>query len=679
MDSQLLRGTRQGKGGVRQQGGKRYVPQPKIDTVQLVAFFQAGRYGEVETMARSLLGKYPLSGFLWKALGAALQIQGKDALHALRQASTILTDDAEAHSNLAGALCDAGQPDAALKSSRRALMLKPGLADALCNQGIALLNLGRLDEAVASLQRALKTNPRHALALNNLGNALQGQKRLQEAADCYRQALAIMPHYAEAYNNLGKALYNLQLPQEALASYRRAVEIKPDFHEAWCNLAVVLQETGQFDAAIESFHCAIRIAPDRAEAHFNLGRVQRLLGRTAEAQVSCDKALAINPRLVEALVLSGEFCADNGDFDLAEAVYRRAIEIEPQAASAWAGIPRVRKMSRDDDLWLGTVQKLVEQDLVPREEAGLRYALGKYFDDVGEFGMAFTHYQRGNELDRQCRESYNAADEDEQTARIARTCRPEWFAGKRQGANASQRPVFIVGMPRSGTSLAEQILASHPMVYGAGELPFWQAAPARDALLKDGAAGDIAVSALAPDYLQLLDSINLDALRVIDKMPVNYRHVGLIHAAFPNARFIHMQRNPVDTCLSIYFQRFNVTHTYSNDLADLAHCYAAYRRLMAHWRAILPAHALLEVPYESLVDDQEGWSRKMVEFLDLRWDQRCLDFPHSTRMVTTLSNWQVRQKISKASVERWRHYAEHLGALMPLLELDGLSADQDYR
>jgi len=673
LDSQLLRGTRQGKVGVRQQGGKRQVPQPKIDTVQLVAFFQAGRYAEVENMARTQLARYPLSGFLWKALGAALQIQGKDALHALRQASIILTDDAEAHSNLAGALCDAGQADAALKSSRRALMLKPRLADALCNQGIALLNLGRLDEAVVSLQRALKTNPRHALAINNLGNALQGQKRLQEAVDCYRQALVIMPHYAEAYNNLGKALYNLQLPQDALVSYRRAVEIKPNFDEAWCNLAVVLQELGQFDAAIENFHRAISIEPDSAEAHFNLARVQRLLGRAAEAQASCTTALALNPRLVEALVLSGEFCADNGDFDFAEAAYRRAIAIDPHAASAWAGIPRVRKMSKDDGPWLDAVQKLVGQDMVPREEAGLRYALGKYFDDIGEFGLAFTHYQRGNELDRQCRSRYCAAEEDEQAARIERTCRPEWFADKRQGASASRRPVFIVGMPRSGTSLAEQILASHPMVYGAGELPFWQDAPAHEMLSMEGTADAAALSALACDYLELLDGLNPDALRIIDKMPVNYRQVGLIHAAFPNARFIHMRRNPVDTCLSIYFQRFNVTHTYANDLADLAHCYAAYHRLMAHWRAVLPPGALLEVPYEGLVGDQEGWSRKMVEFLGLPWDQRCLDFPHSTRMVTTLSNWQVRQKISKTSVERWRHYAEYLGVLMPLLELEDLS------
>ena len=232
---------------------------------------------------------------------------------------------------------------------------------------------------------------------------------------------------------------------------------------------------------------------------------------------------------------------------------------------------------------------------------------------------------------------------------------------------SSSLPVFVVGMPRSGTSLAEQILASHPAVFGAGELTFWNSVGASGAAVpRRGRGRRGGAHAAAEEYLRLLRTRSAQAHRIIDKMPANFLQLGLIHAALPGARIIHLQRDPIDTCLSIYFQDFSATLSYANDLGDLAHYYAEYLRLMQHWRSVLPGAAMLDVPYESLVEDPEAWSRKMLAFIGLPWDPRCLEFYRTERSVLTASKWQVRQRISTSSIGRWRHYQEHLGELRAL-------------
>jgi hypothetical protein len=237
----------------------------------------------------------------------------------------------------------------------------------------------------------------------------------------------------------------------------------------------------------------------------------------------------------------------------------------------------------------------------------------------------------------------------------------------RGSGNESARPVLVVGMPRSGTTLAEQILAAHPAVFGAGELLYWGSTAVRKAasqLIRGGAGKSL--RDLADDYLRLLAIRSPEALRVVDKLPNNFIRLALIHAALPNARIIHMRRDPIDTCLSIYFQDFHVTNTFANSLDDLSHYYLEYLRLMAHWRSILPAERLLEVPYEGLTQDQEEWSRRMVEFIDLPWDPACLEYHRSERAILTFSKWQARQKIHRRSVERWRHYEPFIGPLLGL-------------
>jgi hypothetical protein len=238
------------------------------------------------------------------------------------------------------------------------------------------------------------------------------------------------------------------------------------------------------------------------------------------------------------------------------------------------------------------------------------------------------------------------------------------------GASASELPVFIIGMPRSGTSLTEQILASHPEVFGAGEPRFWDSAfGAFTSTARQSNAGASAFSGMAGDYLAQVSASAGAARRVVDKMPANFLYAGLIHAVFPQAKFLHMQRHPFDTCLSIYFQNFSALHPYAADLDDLVHCYGQYVRITNHWRAVLPATTLLEIPYEALIEDQEYWSRRMLEFIGMPWNPQCLDFHQTQRVIITASRWQVRQRINAEAVGRWRNYEKYVAPLRPLLDL----------
>jgi hypothetical protein len=332
-------------------------------------------------------------------------------------------------------------------------------------------------------------------------------------------------------------------------------------------------------------------------------------------------------------------------------------------------------MTLADGAWLTAMLRLAAQGLPPQRELMLRFAIGKYCDDVGDHGQAFSNYQRANELAKRCGPAHERQSLSGTIDLIIRSYDGQWVNRQRAPVQRSDRPVFIVGMLRSGTTLAEQILASHPQVYGAGELSFWSE-NAAGALTKASLAdlspvrmSDAMIADLGIRYLQVLRELSPDAPRVIDKLPTNFLFLGLIHAALPQARIIHLRRHPIDTCLSIYFQHFEAANTYANDLEDLAHYYSEYWRLMKHWRAILPDDAILEVPYEGLVADLPTWARRMLEFIGLSWDARCLDFDRTARPVVTASKWQVRQKLFKSSVERWRHYEPFVAPLAPLLEL----------
>ena len=569
----------------------------------LVALVDQGKLSTAESEARSALLLEPHSGILWKILSVALMRQSKDALQALRRAAELLPRDAEALHNLGAALYERGQWNAALAYLQQALAIEPSNADALVDAANALRELGQAREAVPLYQRALSLSPRLVEAQNNLGNALMelGERseavdcyqralelkpgdvqivcnlanalrqlgRLDEAAALYRQALQLNPGYVEALNKLGDVLRDLGDRRGALPLYRQAVELQPAKAENLCNLGNVLFELRRVDEAIASFQQALRLRPDYAPAHLSLALALRQQRRPAEAEVSCRAALAINPDYVEALSFLGELHADRGQFVEAERLFERALGLDPNFSFALVNIATHRRMTSEDTPWRERAAALLAKPLALGHEIGLHYALGKYCDDLGEYDRAFDHYRKANELTKRYGVKYDRARLTQRIDQIIASSRSWLGAEGVRGASASEVPVLIIGMPRSGTSLAEQILASHPAVFGAGEVSFWNAAydTYRKAELEGKAPLEL-IPGLANDYLGHLTSLCGGARRVIDKMPANFMYVGLIHAAFRHARIIHMRRHPIDTCLSVYFQNFFNIGAYANDLED---------------------------------------------------------------------------------------------------------------
>jgi len=577
-------------------------------------------------------------------LGNAHLARGRfdEAMACYRLALKISPDDARTHVNLGNVLGHIGRMQESIASSRRAIALDPARCEAHNNLGLALAAVGQAEEAVASYRRALALNANYVDALNNLGNTLLDLGELREAAYVYDRAVRLDPQRARSHRNLGNALFHLRWLDEAAASYRRALAINPGEHAA----------------------------------HLALGMVLRLQGQAAEAEACCRAALALEPNSAEALAFLADLYADKGQFREAQESSQRAIEIDPDLPNAWAGIASHRKMTDADHAWLKGTQALVAKRLPLRHTISLYYALGKYFDDTRQYDEAFANYRQANELTKRYGLRYEAAAHTQRVNRIIAGFDAESVHRLQARSHSSDRPVFIVGMPRSGTSLTEQILASHPAVFGAGELTYWGRAftAFETAGLTSEAAADL-IPGFTAAYLDRLAALSNAALRVVDKMPENFLNAGLIHAAFPRARIIHMRRHPIDTCLSIYFQYLMInTHAYSNDFTDLAHYYGEYQRLMDHWRATIPAEALLEIPYEGLIEDQEGWSRRMVEFVGLPWDPQCLDFHKTERVVATNSNWQVRQKIHAASAGRFRNYEKYVEPLQRLMDNPSVDA-----
>ncbi len=663
-----------------------------------LSLLDAGQPGNALDRFRAALNLAPSHIPSYIAQGNTLKKLGRiaEAAESYRRALAIKPDMIEVWLTLASLLRNHGQPLPAIECYRRALQLRPDIASCHVGLGYALVDLGRLAEAAASLRRGLEINPRSAEIHNSLGHVLRALGQPLEALESCQRALQIDPGMAAAHSNLGNALSALGRLEEAEASYRRALELAPESPEIHTNLSKALLDMGRVEDSIASAGRALQLNPKLAEAHENLanalinvnfeqavshyrialeshpddaelnsklGIALRLLGRTAEAEASLRKAMERDPKYAPAIAALAEARADRGEFDQARALFEQALALDPELSDAWVGLSRLRKFSPDDASWLEQAERLAGRSKRPKEVIALRYAIGKYHDDTGDYEQAFSSYQRANQLAKRHAVPY---DREQMTRRIdaliARFSQP-LTAGDE--AIETSRAVLIVGMPRSGTSLAEQILASHPAVVGAGELSYWHLAAASAGPTPDRDT----IRRLGSDYERLLTDLAAGAQRVVDKMPTNFLELGLIVSALRGVRIIHMQRDPIDTCLSIYFQDFRATLAYANDLDDLAHFYREYHRLMSHWRQVLPPEVLLELPYEGLVEDQERWTRRMLDFIALPWDAHCLDFHQTQRSVVTASKWQVRQRINKSSMARWRRYESHIGSLLALSDL----------
>ncbi|MGA2343962.1 MAG: tetratricopeptide repeat protein, partial [Steroidobacteraceae bacterium] len=599
-----------------------------------------------------------------KALGRA-----RDSVPLYQRALGLNPRLPEAHNNLGNAFLELGRHGDAAACYRLALEIRPDDAQIHCNLGNAQRQLGLLDQALASTRRAMALDPSLSVAPNNLGLILAAQGRHEEATAGFRQALELNARYVEALNNLGNVLRDTGELREAASLYRRAIELDPARAETHCNLGNALLEARRIEEAVVSYHRAVAVDPRSALAHVSLATALRLQARWSDAESSCRAALALEPANAEALSLLGELRADQGRFSEAEELFRRAIAADSDFPFAFCSIAAHRRMSAADAAWLDGAQSLLAKRPPLRNAVNLHFALGKYFDDVERYDEAFAHYLQAHELAKRYGWKYDADKQARRVDRLISIFDAQFVRAAAARGSPSELPVFVIGMPRSGTSLAEQILASHPAVFGAGEVVFWDAAfSAKEAAGLEGEAGARGLSSMAGDYLEHIRTLSGGAVRVVDKNPANFLHAGLIQAALPDARIIHMRRHPLDTCLSIYFQNFFNMGAYANDLDDLADYYAQYLRITAHWRATLPPTRLLEVPYEGLIENQEGWTRRMLDFIGVPWNPRCLDFHETDRVVITASKWQVRQKIHGRSAGRFRNYERFLGPLRKLVE-----------
>jgi len=488
-----------------------------------------------------------------------------------------------------------------------------------------------------------------------------------EAVALYREYTAGRPKDAAGFNNFGATLTRLGRHEEARKELHMALRLDPTNVEALHNRGVLSLATPRFADAENHFRRAVALKPTDPAIRSHLGDAlagQRLLEK---ARIEYGKVLKTTPRFAAALAGLGTVERCSGRFAEAEQLYWRALGTDPDLVSAWTGLADSRRMTAADSKWFTGAEQAAANAKSAVDEANLRFAIGKGFDDIGQYAQAFDNYSRANALLKPLAPPYDERAHSRFVNDMIAVYTPDVIRSAEAGGSSSARPVFVVGMPRSGTSLIEQILASHPSVAGAGELEFWfDELRSDERRIRKELLPAEQRQKMAAGYLQVLKSRDSAAEYVVDKTPSNADSLGLIHSVFPAARIIHVRRDPIDTCLSCYFQNFALGLNFKFDLEDLAGYYRQHERLMAHWRKALPPGTLLEVPYEGLVADQETWTRRILAHLGLGWDVRCLKFNENPRPVVTASSWQVRQRMYNDSVKRWRNYSKFIE---PLLEL----------
>ena len=553
---------------------------------------------------------------------------------------------AEQHFQAGVAAAGRGAGDEAVASFQQAVALQPQLAAAQANLGMLLVTMRRHAEAEPALRAAAALLPRDAALRNALGVAQEALLRYADAEQTYRQTLELQPGLAEAHANLGNCLRRLGRLFEAEAHLVRATELKPEFAVAHFNLGVLLQDRGEPERAIAEYRQALAYRPDYIEALNNLGSSLRLQGFVDEARATFERILALRPTQIEA------HC------NLA------------QYKTYQAGDPHIEHL-------------LSQQHRLPAlpAEGQVRYwfTVGKMLEDVGRHDDSFAAYAAGNRAKHAMTPWDEGAHLALQRRIVASFTRERLARAPAVAPEAGPTPIFVLGMPRSGTSLLEQVLATLPHVHGAGEIT-WLAETLQEASEASGdpdfrfpetLAGypDAELQRIGRRYVERLRELAPNATHVVDKLPDNFMHIGLIHLMLPGARIVHSMRDPMDSCFSCFSRLFtgnNLGYTYS--LGAVARYWVSYHEIMQHWHAALPPGRVLDVAYETMVSDFENQARRLVDYLGLPWDERCLGFHDNRRIVRTASVAQVRKPIYRTSVARWKHYEKHLGELYDVVK-----------
>jgi tetratricopeptide (TPR) repeat protein len=645
----------------------------------------ARRFAESEAAYRKMIEIRPDLAEAHNNLGNALKDLGRleEAKAAYQQAVTLKPSLLPAHNNLGNIFKAQGQLEQATASYERALAQNPNLAELHGNLAVVLRDRGLLQRAAAHYERALALKPNYVEALYRLANLLREVGQLDRAAVLYRRALDLVPNFPDAHNNLGITLSDQGRLDDAVAHFERALALKPDLVRAHNNLGNVFKVQSKFDQAAVHYQQALALKPDYVLAIENLADVRASQGQLDQARALYEQLLTLQPDYVKVINALANVFTGLGQFDQAAAAYDRALALEPDHAEAHHGRARM-KTFRPGDAELAALEALAADSgrLPSSKMRHIHFALGKALEDIGEFDRAFEQWLKANALIRQDIDYDEAADE-QFFHQIVERFDSGLFDRFQTAGDPSSVPIFILGMPRSGSTLVEQILASHPQVLGAGELPGLHIV-ANSTLGSDNrpAPFPACVSTFGVHDFRRLGRAYLDTLvplpdgksRLTDKAPTNFVYVGLIRLMLPNAKIIHTMRDPIDTCLSCFSKYFTTAIKFSCDLGELGRFYRRYTELMDHWRKVLPTGSMLDVGYENVVDNLEEQARRLIDFCGLPWDDRCLSFHKTKRPVTTASCVQVRQPLYRSSLERWRRYEAHLGPL--LVELPKRSTAQ---
>ena len=670
------------------------------------AHWQAGQADQAEMACQQVLAVWPGQSDAMHLLGIMAHAYGNLdlAIAHLRQACQAPRAPAVYFSDLAEMCRQRGLMADGEQAARRAVAMAPNQAGAWNNLGIILQETGRLDESRLCLQRVLALQPDNAQAHNNLGNTCKRLGLLDQAEQYWMQALALQPNYAEPYSNLANLLNDRGDYDKAAEYGRRAIELNPQLADAYINLsgietsrqrhgdalrwlnallsfapmhagglaaqALVLKQLDELPAALDAAQLAVSAAPENPETHNALGQVLQALGRFEPALAAYDRAASLPGTARETALLNrAALFIEFGRTAEARAALFAVREAFPDSARALFNQADLRRFTADDPA-IGKMQAMLAPGGAqsPSDRMLLHFALGKACLDLGESERAFRHLNEGNRMKR-ATFAYDPEATALWMASIPQVFTPALLEAKAGQGAASAVPVFVLGMPRSGTTLVEQVLASHPDIHGAGEMRHVQGLVDSLGSFPDSAAGltPEQLAAMGAAYLARVAPLAQGRRHVVDKMPSNFLYAGLIRLILPDARIIHCRRDPVDTCLSCYTKLFTSEQAFSYDLAELGGFHSSYQALMAHWRAVLPASHFLEVDYEAVVADLEVEARRILAFLELPWDDACLRFHETERPVRTASVNQVRQPVYRSSAGRWRAHAAQLGPLLAAL------------
>jgi tetratricopeptide (TPR) repeat protein len=654
------------------------------DPMQIaIQHHQAGRLQEAGRIYQSVLARNPNDSEALHLLGVVAHQLGQHQPAAQLMSRAIVIKPSPAYyANLAEVWRALGQLDTAVECCRTALALSPAHPEAANHLGLALMQQGKLAEAIEQFRAALMVRPNFAIVHTNLANALRTQGELESAIKHYRTAIECDPNLASAHDNLGQLLRKSQELPEALEHCRKAIELRPGFAAPHFNLGNVLIMVGNLDEARRHFVEALRLNPSFAEAHNNLGNVLIMVGNPDEARRHFVEALRLNPSLVMAHDNLGSLRVKLNDLKGAEESFRTSLRYDPNGVRAWEKLAQLlRSTLPEDDL--EAMRRLVAKPALPKDRrASLHFGLAQVFDARKQYAEAAEHLHHANALTlevwRERGENYDPVKHSGFVNEMIATCTPAFFHRLRGLGLDSELPIFIIGLPRSGTTLIEQILASHSQVFGGGELPFtrgdYKSLPEvmRSLELEKPTRGDLAVAYLsrlgseaihtvAQRHLARLRALNPTAQRIADKEPENYMFLGLLAVLFPKAKFIHCRRDLRDVAVSCWMTNFGRTR-WANDPEHIGSRFHEYRRLMDHWRTTLPV-PLLHIDYEETVADLESVARKLVSWCELEWEPACLEFHRTQRPINAASVTQVRQPIYTHSVGRWKNYEPALGNL----------------